>query len=405
MHSGQITSRSRPQVGWIPALVSFCQRRQSVVIPLVIALGSRLIVLLAADLLLAFGLHAQFNARPFTGPLSVWNRKDSIWYLTIAQFGYNYSPHGQSRANFFPLFPGLVSVFGHIAAFLRLPSPYLLTGIAISWITFAAACVALYQLTLRRFGRSVAISAIALLCAFPFSLYYGAAYTESIYLALAAGAFLALDHERWWLASALAGVASASRPPGLLIGVCVALAYALDWLRTRHALRLDVLSLALTPVGTLAYMLYCYARWGDPLAYIKTSRAGWHGGRLQTGGLRYVAHALLHPLRMLGTRDPGHVLALFAILMMLGFLALTYYVWRLLGPVYAFFSLASILAPILNFSDANSLGRYLSVIFPIFIVAAYLLRNHPRVRIALYAVGGVLLILFATYFIAGYGLS
>jgi hypothetical protein len=265
--------------------------------------------------------------------------------------------------------------------------------------------VGLYRLTLGHFGRTVAIGTVVLLAVFPFSLYFGAAYTESIYFVMVVWAFVAIEREQWWIAGALAGIACASRPPGLLIGACVALAYALDWLRTRHPLRLDILALALTPLGTLAYMLYCWVRWGDPLAYVKASEAGWNGGHLQLNGLRFIAHVLRHPLAWIGTRDSNHLLDMFAILLMLGFLALTPLVLRLLGPTYAFFAVASILAPILDFSNVNSLGRYLSVVFPVFMVIAYLLRGRPRLLGGLSAVSAILLILFATYFVAGYGLS
>jgi hypothetical protein len=94
-----------------------------------------------------------------------------------------------------------------------------------------------------------------------------------------------------------------------------------------------------------------------------------------------------------------------AILLMLCFLALTLLVWRRLGPIYTLFALGSILAPVLDFPNVNSLGRYLSVVFPVFMVVAYLLRDRPRAVIWLSTIGGIALVLFATYFIAGYGLS
>lgn len=401
----EVSIRKRPGAGAISSITQFCQRYQAVVIPTTIALVSRLIVFIAADLIMRLALGHRRDGLPWSGPLSVWDRKDAGWYISIAQYGYTYSTRTGSRANFFPLYPALEAIFGRVALALHLPAPYILAGMAISWVTFAIACIALYRFTLNRFGRRVAIGAILLLCAFPFSLYYGAPYTESIYLALGVGAFLAMDQGRWWTASALAGLASASRPPGLIIGACVALAYALDWWQTRHPLRLNVLSLALTPLGTAAYMFYCYVRWGDPLAYIKTSRAGWNGGHLQLGGVRYVAHVIRHPVSWIGTRDPNHILAAIAIFVMLTFLALVPFTWRLLGPVFTFFSLASIFSPILNFPNANSIGRYLSVIFPVFIVLAYLLRDRPRILTAFCVGSGIVLILFATYFIAGYGLS
>lgn len=386
-------------------LPSLLRRWQALLIPLGIALLARIIVFVGADLLFWLAQSHLHHALPFSGPVAVWQRKDALWYLAIAQGGYDYSPVAASRANFFPLYPALIALVTPLAAALHAPQPAALAGMAISWVTFAGACVALYQLALRHFDQRVALGSVLLLATFPFSLYYGAAYTESLYLILAVGALLAVERGRWWLAAALAGIASASRPPGLLIGALVALAYLLDWLRTRHPLRVNLLSLALTPLGALAYMLYCWVRWGDPFAYVKTSRAGWNGGHLQLNGVRYIVNMLFHPVNWLGTGDPTYILTFFAAVLMLGFLALTPLVLRLLGPTYALFALGSILAPILDFPNANSLGRYLSVVFPVFIVLAYLLRGRPRLLWTLSTTGALMLVAFASYFIAGYGLS
>lgn len=396
---------ARVASGWTQALTRTCMRRQALLIPLSIALATRVVVMLAANAILRWILAAHhIGPARYTNALDVWMRKDANWYMVIALKGYDYSPTGASRANFFPLYPVLLSILGRIAVALHAPAPYTLVGMLISWLAFAGACVALYHLALMRFDRRVAVGAVVLLATFPFSFYYGAPYTESIYLVLGVGAFLAAERHQWWVAAALAMLASASRPPGLLIGACVALAYLLDWRRTRHALRADVLALGLTPLGTLAYLLYCWQRFGDPLAYAKTSRAGWGGG-LQINGLHFIAHVLRHPIDWLTPPDLIHAVTLLSIALALAFLAMTPFVYRLLGPTYALFTAASILAPILDFSNANSLGRYLSVIFPIFIALAYLLREHPRALWWASGVGIVALIGFASCFIAMYGLS
>jgi hypothetical protein len=145
------------------------------------------------------------------------------------------------------------------------------------------------------------------------------------------------------------------------------------------------------------------------LAYIKTSRAGWHGGQMQFGGLRFIAHVLAHvlahPIRWLTPPDLTSAVTLLWIIPALAFLVALPWVWRLLGPVYTFVARVSILAPMLDFPTVNSLGRYLSVVFPVFMAVAYLLRGHLHVAGWLAIVSGMLLIVFASCFIAGYGLS
>lgn len=387
-----------------PSRIQAIWRHQELIIPIGIALISRLVVLIAADLLMRFALVGRHYTLPYTGPIAVWQRKDAGWYLGIAQQGYAdtpLQPYLHLRANFFPLYPLLIHVVAQFFALFPLAHPYAVAGMVVSWITFAVACVGLYSLTSRFFGPSVALGATLLLAVFPFSLYYGATYTEAPYLALAVWAFVCIERRQWWVASALAGLACAVRPPGLLVGVCVALAYLLDWYRYRRPLRLNILALALTPLGLFAYMFYCWARWGQPFAYVTASRAGWHGGYLQTGGLR----TAITSLTWFDTTNGDHLLACVATLLLLGFLALIPLIWRRLGPIYALFAFACIAAPLLDFPTVRSLGRYLSVAFPVFMVVAFALRERPRLLVALSVVSGVLLILFATYFIAGYGLS
>lgn len=388
--------------------IQILRRRREVAIPVGIALVSRLGALVIADLLLRFALAGRRPTLPYSGPIAAWLRKDAGWYIAVARQGYINTPdqpYIHLRANFFPLYPLLIHLLAPLFARFPLAHPFAVAGMLISWVAFAVACVGVYRLTRERFGQRAALGATLLLAVFPFSLYDGAVYTEALYLALAVWAFVAVERRQWWTAGALAGLASAVRPPGLLVGVCVALAYLLDWRRELHPPRRDILALALAPLGTLAYIVYCWARWGQPFAYATASRLGWHGGRLQIGGLRFIAHVLRHSLSWLGTGDGGHILDYFAILLLLGFLALMPFVWRLLGPTYALFALASVAAPLLDFPTANSLGRYLSVVFPVFMVAAFALRERPRLLGWLAAISATLLALFATYFIAGYGLS
>lgn len=390
-----VEARSRLQAIW---------RHQELTIPIGIALISRLVVLVVADLLMRFALVGHYFTLPYTGPIAVWQRKDAGWYLAIARQGYAdtpLQPYLHLRANFFPLYPLLIHLVAQLFALFPLAHPYAIAGMLVSWVAFAFACVGLYRLTRGFFGSSVAVGATLLLAAFPFSLYDGAVYTEALYLALAVWAFVCIERRQWWAAGALAGLACAVRPPGLLVGACVALAYLLDWLRERRPLRFDILALALTPLGLLAYVAYCWARWGEPFAYLTASRLGWHGGHLQMGGLRAVATAL----SSFDASDGDHILTCLAILLSLGFLALIPIIWRRLGPVYALFTLASVMAPILDFPTLHSLGRYLSVAFPVFMALAFALRGRPRLLAALAAVSGILLMLCATYFIAGYGLS
>ena len=103
MLADSLTRGADKSTGAIRSLTRALRRRQALVIPLGIALASRGMVFVAANLILRWALADRLGPARYTGALRVWLQKDATWYLAIAQRGYNYSPVAQSRANFFPL--------------------------------------------------------------------------------------------------------------------------------------------------------------------------------------------------------------------------------------------------------------------------------------------------------------
>jgi hypothetical protein len=336
----------------------------------------------------------------FPGMLRIWLQEDATWYTKIARLGY-YS-HGSLpiTANFFPVYPLTIRIVEHATGlFMGTADSYLAAGIVVSWVAFLAACVLLFRLVLDRFGEPTAYLVVLLLGIFSFSLFYGAAYAESLFLLFALVAFLGLDRGNWWLAGAGAMLAGATRPSGLIVGVAVVVAYMVDWLRTHHGLRWDLLSLVLTPLGLVAFALYCQLHFGDLLAYVTASSKGWGEG-LQLNGVMSALQILFHPDRWLQS-EPG-LIGLIYVLLFLAFLALCYPIYRLLGLSYVVFAFLSCMAPIFEFPVINSTGRYVSVIFPAFIVLAYALQKRPVLRDLTIIAFALLLAVATVGYVQGY---
>ena len=335
----------------------------------------------------------------FNGVIGIWNKYDAVWYVHIAMHGYDFAPPN-NLVDFFPLYPILIWPFGHLFDALGMHNAYVAAGMLIAWASYLAACVFLYRIVADRFSRAVGLSSVLLLSVFPFSFFYGAAYTEAPFLLTAVLAFYGIERKQWWLAALAALVAGGIRPPGLIVGATVALAYALDWLQTRHGWRWNVLWLALTPLGTLAYFLYCWLQFGDPLAYQKASERGWHGGHLQWTAIDVALNLLRHPRGWLGNSTDLHTVlyGLYAVLFLV-FLISLIWVFRLLGPHYAFFAFACMVAPIATFPTLSSTGRYLSAVFPTFIVAAYYLRNRPTLQQVIVVASSLFLMVFTFTFL------
>src|SRR5690606_11722167 len=117
-------------------------------------------------------------------------------------------------------------------------------------------------------GRAHARPALLLLAFFPAALFFGAPYSESLFLLLSVGAFYAARTGRWAWAGAAAGAASATRSAGILLLVPLAILWWQSPRRRRH-----LAWLALAPAGLAAYTAYLALAHGDPFAYLGLQRA------------------------------------------------------------------------------------------------------------------------------------
>ena len=132
--------------------------------------------------------------------VDVWGRWDSDWFLRIAENGYSWP---SSTPAFFPLYPLLVAGLGRL-----LLGHYLLAGVIVSLAAGAAAFVLLYRLTCLRLGEDAARHTILFLAVAPTSLFFGAVYSESLFLLLAVATFLLAERGRFWAAGGAAGLRS-----------------------------------------------------------------------------------------------------------------------------------------------------------------------------------------------------
>jgi hypothetical protein len=366
-----------------------------------LALGAALRLLVFAAAVAGTQLIGLAGGARFPGMLEIWLRKDAYWYTQIAIHGY-YNARGLPlTANFFPLFPLSVSIAQHFTGLFFGSNSYLAASLVVSWVAFLAACVLLFRLVSDRFGDQTAYLAVLLLGLFPFSFYFGAPFTEAVYVACALLAFLGIDRGNWWLAGAGALLAGVTRPTGLIIGLVVVVAYVVDWLRTRHRLRWDILSLALVPLGLAAFAVYCWIHFGNPFAYVVASSSVVWQEHLQTAGIKYLISVLIHPNSWIH----GSLLDFIYALLILSVLAVCYPIYRLLGLSYAVFTFLSCVAPVLEFSSIKSTGRYVSVLFPVFIVLAYALRTRPILRDMTTIGFTLLLAVCVTGFAGGYGFT
>jgi hypothetical protein len=320
--------------------------------------------------------------------------------MGIAAGGYRWrSDEPTPRVAFFPGYPLAVRA---AALLLNIPheeAPWLWTGVAVS-TTFLFVGLIWLQRLAREFGATDAQAGAAawILACYPFSLFYGQFYSESLFLAAAVLAYYHVRRGRWWL-GALFGVAvGLSRPPGVLVALVVGgealRQFRRGELNTWVSL-VPVIAAILAPLlGLLSYAVYLNALTSDPLAWAH-AQSRW-GRDLSdpvlpfAGILTFVRTAGLDSYMLLNPYDFANASAGLAALVV------AVPVGRRLGWEHGVFVALGVLIPLMA-GGLMSLGRFTSVLFPIFIWFATRQPSIPAGLVASFAIcQGLLASLFFT---------
>ncbi|MDQ3818432.1 MAG: hypothetical protein M3362_12260 [Acidobacteriota bacterium] len=181
-----------------------------------------LLVWLSTRLWTALFVYLGHASRPFLEPvgggwegapnwwLNPWTTYDSQHFVAIAQNGYE-----QATTAFFPLYPLLLRLAGSDGVSISL------WGVLLSNAAFLGALFLLYELTKIDYDERTARRAVLLLALFPTAAYFGAVYTESLFLVLLVGCFLLLRKERWVGAGMASVLAALTRNSGLVLGLAL----------------------------------------------------------------------------------------------------------------------------------------------------------------------------------------
>jgi len=368
--------------------------------PLIAFLGTRAVLFIAmyAGLIMLNmkGNPQGWRALPDCLFLDGWARWDSGWYRNIAEEGYKYISGGETNVVFFPLYPLLMRASAIIYG------NSVIGGIIISNACFLAALYVIFSLVREKWGREAAIFTVYSMALFPFSFFFSAVYTESLFLLLTASSIFAAEKNRWGAAFILGFLSGLTRLMGMFIPVALVLIYLRkkDWdIKKAGA---DVLWPVLSGTGVLAYSAYLYSRFGDPLAVFHGTAAGWQRDLSATN----ILHLDTISMFFRGEVHIGYysLLIIGSLFLTLGFIALCRLVYRKMGIEYALFSLVMIAVPFISSKDLMGMGRYVSVVFPCFVVVGML--GIPRTVLlaagaAFLALQAGLAILFGNwYFVA-----
>jgi hypothetical protein len=316
-------------------------------------------------------------------------RYDTGWYLGIATDGYQWSPGQTGPINiaFMPALPMLMRVGGRLIGNHPLLAGQIIVLVACLW-----GFVYVYRLARDLTGDAErAAVAVALLTAYPFAMFLGAVYTESLFLLAAAGGFYHAIRRQPLQTAAFALLAGFARPNGFLLSVplgVVILAPVLlptwsawrTWTTTNvvSAIREawpTLLAAAAAVAGVVVYSAYIYSLTGRPLTWLE-AHAAW--GRTFSGAADFVIGPYYEMAR-LGLYEfvrSNPVNAMNGVAAALALVAVIPVTARY-GLAYGVFILINVIPPLMV-GGWLSIGRVTVGMFPIFVWLADVMPARQR---------------------------
>ncbi|MGE0866157.1 MAG: mannosyltransferase family protein [Vicinamibacterales bacterium] len=371
--------------------------------------GGVLVVGFLAVILIGFPPEASSRWRIYSNDfLDLPARWDTGWYLGIAMEGYQYDPNARAETQqniaFFPAFPMIVKSLSAVLG--RQP---LWTGVGVSLVAFFLALA--YFLRLARDelqDDGAAATAVMLLAAYPFAVFFSAAYTESLFLLTLVGAVYHFRRDQLWRSAGWGLVCGLTRPNGAFLSVVLGLmAVAPMWDAGRWRpivpppsgwahIGKRLLSAAAPGIGMLAFSAYIYQLTGHPFRWTMQNAAWGRVYRsldsLVADRVDYIASNGLYSYASTQTIDFFYLLA---VLFMLGS---AWPVYRRFGLPYAVLLLVNTLPPMAA-GGLLSMGRVTSVLFPAFLwMGGAIPTRHRTAWIAAFAVlQGFVAVMFFTW--------
>jgi hypothetical protein len=323
-------------------------------------------------------------------------RWDTGWYLTIANEGYLYRPDTatefQQNIAFFPAFPMSMRYLSTV-----LGRHTLWTGVLISIVAFYLALGYFLRLARSELGdEDQAVTAVTLLAAYPFAVFFSAAYTEGLFLLTLVAAVYHFRHDQLWRSAFWGFICGLTRPPGCFLSVVLGLmalrsAFARSTTVDRSAfarsatvdrsafapgagadrppiawgpLMRRLLAASAPGFGMLAFSAFIYQLTGNAFQWTMQN-AAW--GRVYKGldeivtdRIDFIVNNGLYSYVSTQTIDLMYSLTVVLCL------AAVWPVYRRFGLPYAVFILLNVLPP-MSAGGMLSMGRVTAVVFPVFL--------------------------------------
>jgi Gpi18-like mannosyltransferase len=322
---------------------------------------------------------------------------DGVHYLRIALMGYESSQFSQA---FFPLYPLMIKL-------LTVGNFSFLTALIMSNFFFAISLYLFYQLMRMDYSEQTSFKSLILLVFFPTSFYFGAVYSESLFLFLTLAALFLLRNKKYLAASLYAGLSSATRIFGLILIPVFALEIYSEIKNKKMKIKSEefikaVLSIFIIPLGTTVYMWYLKIGFSNPLYFLSSQSA--FGAQRSENPFILLPQVLFRYLKMFLAIDPFSLsffnIALELIFFLVPFIFLIF-AYKKIRFSYWIFILGCLLLPTLT-GTLSSMPRYVLMIF---LLLPFIVENIGKYFKITIGVSTALAIILVSLFIRGYWIA
>jgi Gpi18-like mannosyltransferase len=326
---------------------------------------------------------------------------DGVHYLKIAQDGYK----ADFTQAFFPLYPTIVKIIAQVIPknisldhAIYVDPSFFYSGILLSNFFFLASLFLLFKLWRIDFKKNIVLSALLILLAFPTSYYFGAVYSESLFLFLSVLCLYFLRKKNFVLAGVFAALASATRITGILLVLPILIELYIEF-KNKHLNFTNLASLLIAPLGLLFYMYYLSQHFGDPLYFLSSQPA--FGANRSATLMLFFPQVFYRYFKIL-TTVPILTANFFNAFLELAFtitaLFTAFYLFKKMRLSYWVFTILILLTPILT-GTLSSMPRY---VLGGFLMIPYVVESqdrHIRLIASLFVILQVILLIL---FIRGY---
>jgi Gpi18-like mannosyltransferase len=196
--------------------------------------------------------------------------------------------------------------------------------------------------------------AVFLLLIFPTAFFLNAVYSESVFLFFSLASFYYSFKKQYLLAGIFGFLASLTRITGILLFIPVLFEYLKE--HRQRFFKPTLLKILLIPLGTLSFFFYHYLKFGDFFLFFKVEKLWGRGFHFNLDQLNLLTNPAISNFSL----DLSFLI--FALIT-------TFFVFKNLRFSYGIYMVSTLIVA-LSSGTAMSIGRYILILFPIYILGS-----------------------------------